>query len=308
MQRWPYVFAAAVLLWRLAWARPRRRHRWLHAAVGLSALGLLARAPPYSCEDMALDCSRLLDSLGVKRAHLVGFSMGGMIAQTFALEHPKRCLSLVLVATCHQGSNMATANLPFMAMHALTTGDAWNPRAGAARRQTAIERFWKNLSAQESRHDSGRVEGQRQLAAEELKRGSMDLDAYLRQVMAVLRFTDGAPKRPEELPPTLVIHGAEDPLIPVCHGLELAKLMRCQRCVVLPGLGHDVLTAAEDEIFAAVAAHLDEAAAALPGRDPPGRGAIESKWEAIRKSPSVTVLAMEERPEPHAGPLVRARE
>merc|ERR1712224_477880 len=152
------------------------------------------------------------------------------IAQAFAREHPRRCLSLVLMSTCHPQSPLATANLPFMAMHALTTGDAFLPISSDPKRQKALERFWTNLSAPESKGCEERLKGQRKLASEEVSRGSMDIDAYLRQVMAVLKFTDGTSKAVEEtasnpLPPTLVIHGADDPLIPIRHGLELAKLM-----------------------------------------------------------------------------------
>merc|ERR1712046_512855 len=111
---------------------------------------------------------------GIVHTHLVGFSMGGMIAQNFAREHPRRCLSLVLMSTCHPSCPLATANLPFLAMHGLTTGDAFLPMANEPRRQKDLERFWTNLSAAESKSDQDRLEGQRRLASEEVSRGSMD--------------------------------------------------------------------------------------------------------------------------------------
>jgi len=308
-ERWRYLPIIYLLLGHIAWTQKRRRCRFTHALLGLwSVFGLVASNSlhgPYTCEDMALDCVRLLDNLGVVSAHLIGFSMGGMIAQTFAREHPRRCLSLVLMSTCHPKSQLATANLPFTAMHALTTGDAFHPLATSPRRQKAVERFWKNLSSRES-YDT---HAQRQLALEELSRGSMDIDAYLRQFMAVLTFTDGRKRSKDGATATshttLVIHGADDPLIPIQHGLELAKLMKCKNCVVLPSFGHDVLPGAEDEVYQAVMAHLSDVesgagkatATSIDVQYPLATEAqraraAEESWAALKKCPSVAVLTV----------------
>mmetsp|Transcript_93798 Transcript_93798/g.148121 ORF Transcript_93798/g.148121 Transcript_93798/m.148121 type:complete len:444 (+) Transcript_93798:68-1399(+) len=304
-ERWKYLLVIYSLFGRIVWTQKRRRYRFIHALVGVwSCLSIMVSRLlrcPYSCEDMARDCVELLDKLGVVNAHIIGFSMGGMIAQIFAREHSRRCLSLVLLSTCHPSSQLATANVPFLAMHALTTGDAFHPLADESRRQKALERFWKNLSTRES-HDSG---AQRKLALEELSRGSMDIDACLRQVMAVLKFTDGRQARAlaeGQLPHTLVIHGADDPLIPIQHGLELAKLMKCKNCVVLPSYGHDVLPGAEDEIYQAIMAHFSDVICSTANKfDTPYPAAMvaqraeaaQQSWAALKKSPSVALLTLE---------------
>lgn len=295
-ERWKYFLFTYLVLGRLVWTQKRRRYRFAHAMAGLWSVCSVAASRsirgPYSCEDMAMDCVQLLDSLGVGNSHLIGFSMGGMIAQAFAREHPQRCLSLVLMSTCHPNTPMATANLPFLAMHAITTGDAFSPIANTDKKQKALERFWKNLSTQESHL----VEGQRKLALEEVSRGSMDIDAYLRQVMAVLKFTDGTSKRPDKQsgtqpPPTLVIHGADDPLIPVQYGLELAKQMRCKNCVILPSFGHDVLPGAEDEVYTAVMAHLSDFSTVTVAAT---TTKAEVGWAAVKKCPSIALLTLEQ--------------
>lgn len=293
-----------LLLGAAAWRWGRRRHRASHAAAALATLYLWATRSsrsPYSLQDMAKDCVRLLDSLGVLQAHVVGYSMGGMIAQALAREHPARCRSLVLVSTCSQAATLTTdPGIPWVVKHIFACGRAFDPCAGAEQRQRGIEGFWGNLSA------AGDVQRQRRLAAQEQIRGLSDVDAMLRQVMAILRWTDDREAQPPQHP-TLVIHGMRDPLIPLSHGLELAKQVQCQRCLVLPDLGHDVLPAACEEVLDATLSHfaqlgaeaeaplrlelhrshsLERVAAVVPGAA--WQAAVA--WQAMGRSPSASVL------------------
>jgi pimeloyl-ACP methyl ester carboxylesterase len=207
--------------------------------------------PGYTGRDLAEDAVAVLDALGVARAHLVGISMGGALAQVVALEHPDRVASLTLVATSAVGDVPDGLDLPGMtdevarAYAAMTPPDWSDPQA-------ATEAL---------------VDGFRPLAGS----GPFDEDG-LRAVAArvVARSTSLASTanhhatRPGALPgrpvtdlrvPTLVVHGAEDPLFPLPHGEALASLIPGARLLVLDRTGHELPRSTWDTFVPAVLAH-----------------------------------------------------
>jgi len=269
----------------MGWKQDKRRYKFVHAIISLILFSAAWFPPliPYSIEDMAKDCAQLLDSLGIIHAHVAGFSMGGMVAQAFQRIYPRRCTSLVLMGSCGPNAAIATADLPWTLMHIVTSSNAFSLSSTREQKEKGLERFWKNLASSDKKEDVERRQSQRNLATEEVSRRSQDVDAMLRQTMAVLKFT--MDKLPSSVPPpTLVIHGLP-PLIPVNNGLELAKVMKCERCVVLPDLGHDLLPAGEKEIRAAIIAHLTHVSKAASGAN-----GTQNTWESLKKSPSVTLL------------------
>lgn len=249
------TFIYLVLGW-LAWRRGRKRWSLLHLLVGFLLSSVWYRPPvPYTLKDSAQDCIRLLDKLGILRAHVVGYSMGGMIAQVFGRLHPHRTASLVLLGTCSPSAALSlNPGIPFLVKHTLVAGRAFDPLATKDQRMIGLQAFWRNISA------PGAQKKQDPILNQELTRGAMDVDAMLRQVMAIMDFFEN-PFTEEErkcMPKALVIHGLEDPLIPYCYGIELARQLECQRCVILPGIAHDLTTTASDEILEAIQAHLNE--------------------------------------------------
>jgi len=229
---------------------------------------------PYGLADLGQDCVRLLDSLGIFKAHVVGFSMGGMVAQMFAQQHGRRCASLVLISTCSQQAKVGHVSVvPFWLTHLFAMGRAFDPLANAQQRRKGIEGFWANISGKDG------PECQRQIALQEQARGLPDIDTTLRQSMAIMSWIDGPHSAPhsEALHPTLVIHGLHDPLLPVQYAMTLAERAQSQRLIILPTIGHDVLPAGGNELLDALVFHFQKA----DGDDKGDHAAVAGACEAL---------------------------
>jgi len=197
--------------------------------VARRALGLQA-TPPYTLDDMADDTAGLLDALGIDRAHIVGMSLGGMIGQCVALRHPARVASLCLLMST-PGELWACLPAPRM-LRALgvraTAGEA-----GAVQYQLDMFRL---ISSAPHHTPEARL---RQIATLHYRRG-LQPDGFARQLAAVL----GSPGRLRKLrgvrAPTLVIHGARDPVIPPLAGRLIAGRIPGARLAVIRDMGHDL--------------------------------------------------------------------
>jgi pimeloyl-ACP methyl ester carboxylesterase len=188
------------------------------------------RAASYTLEDMALDVVGLLDHLEIDRAHVVGASMGAMIAQTVAAKHPGRVLSLVSI----MGS----------------TGARWSglPRLGAARvllsapqadREDYVEQVRKTFAIIGSPGFDRDDADLRELAGTAFDRGRNPAGAS-RQLAAILAGGDRTPALRHITAPTLVIHGSADPLVRPSGGRATAKAIHGARLVEIQGMGHDL--------------------------------------------------------------------
>jgi len=189
------------------------------------------RPPPYSIGDMAGDVVGLIDTLGLGEVHLVGASMGGVIAQTVALEHADRVRTLTLIMTS-TGSRRVGQPKPGIS--------AWlrRPRVAADRSAaiSAAVKTFRLIGSQGFAFDEDYV---RNIAGRSWDRG-YDPAGYLRQLAASL----SQPNRTADLRritiPTLVIHGLDDPLVAPSGGRAIAKAIPNSRFVGYPGMGHDL--------------------------------------------------------------------
>lgn len=193
---------------------------------------LVKRArPPYTIEDMAEDAVGLLDGLGVRRAHVVGASMGGFIAQALALRHPSRVATLTLIMT--------------------STGSRFvgNPKVrvfwSLLRRRVAADR----ASALDAALEIAEIIGSKGYAFDQEQFGdyfhraydrAYDFDGYLRQLAAIGAQTNRGRQLGQLRMPALVIHGLHDPLVAVSGGLALARRLRHATFVGFSGMGHDL--------------------------------------------------------------------
>jgi len=205
---------------------------------------------PYTLSDMAADGAALLDYLGIDKAHICGFSMGGMIVQLMAIEHPEKVLSMTTVM-----SNTGNPDLPRAtdaAMAALT-----RPRPDALiDREGAIQ----------SRIETDKVIGSPAypIPEEELRaHAEADLDrsihptGFSRQYAAILATRDRRAELQKLTMPVSVIHGVEDPLVPVEGGRDTAANCPTAELFEIEGMGHNF----PREVYEQVLAGIDSAVA-----------------------------------------------
>ena len=204
-------------------------------------------AAPYLLAHMAADAVGLLDALGVERAHVVGASMGGMIAQRVAIDHPERALSLasIMSTTGDPAVGRPTpAALEILMSAAPTDRDGYLDSTVAAR---AV------LGSQPP--DDERT---RELAERSFERGYHP-DGTARQFAAVV----GSPDRTAELRrldlPTVVLHGRDDPLITLTGGEATAAAIPGAKLVIIQGMGHDLPPWALRPIASALVANFERA-------------------------------------------------
>ncbi|WP_422022540.1 alpha/beta fold hydrolase [Pyruvatibacter mobilis] len=185
---------------------------------------------PYSLDDMADDAAALLKTLGIDRAHIVGASMGGMIAQLVAIRHPEVTKSLTSIMSTTGNPDLPAAKDE--AMGALLTPPADTSRDSLIAQGVTM---WKVIGSPKY---PATEEELTTLAARNVDR-SICPEGFGRQVLAIL----SAPARNEALAklsvPAMVLHGADDPLVPVEGGKDTAAAIPGARLEIIDGMAHD---------------------------------------------------------------------
>jgi pimeloyl-ACP methyl ester carboxylesterase len=213
-------------------------------------VGLSSRVQePYGLDEMAADALGLLDYLGMAAAHVTGLSMGGMIAQLVAINHPEKVLSLVSIMS-HLGGEDAVPYDESIAQLWLTP-----PPAG---REAYIEHSLKSQRLNWAGDFDDEIARTRTSRAYDR---SFDLAGTARQRKAI----QAAPSRRAALGgvgvPTLVIHGDADPLVPVENGVRTAAAIPGAELLVIPGMGHYNPPRAWEQIADAIAQNAARAVA-----------------------------------------------
>ena len=203
---------------------------------------------PYTLTEMAVDGMAVLDAVGVEEAHIVGASMGGMIVQMMAIEHPQRVLSMtsIMSTTGRLGVGMPTGE----AMAALTTPLPED-------RETAIERGVEIGRLMAGPHfDEKRA---REWIAESFDRSFSPSGIFFQ--LAAIAATGDRTEQLEQLDlPTLVIHGDVDPLVTSSGGEATANAIAGAKLVTFADMGHDLPVPRWPEIVEEITANAARAA------------------------------------------------
>ncbi len=218
------------------------------AAISASMQGEKIDAP-YTIDDMADDSVGLLDALGIDKAHICGASMGGMIAQTIAFRHPARVLSVTSIMSSTGARDLPQAK-PDVMMLLLAPPPV--------KREANIEhgvKVWRAISGPGFPFD------------EEYMRKKMALSydrcfypqGVMRQLVAILAHGDRTPALKSVTTPTLVIHGADDPLVPVECGKATAAAVPGANLLIIKGMGHSLPVEVWPQIIDAITALAQKA-------------------------------------------------
>ena len=219
-------------------------------------LGMSVRAP-YSIDDMATDTAALIGVLGLAHVHLVGASMGGMIAQNLAASLPSRVASLTSIMSTTGRRSLPKAK--WRTMRALLSRPA---KPGDI--EGAIRRMMFIVNAISSRTYSPDQVKLRKICEQHVLRGNNPLGGA-RQIAAIAASDDRTRIVRQIKVPTLVIHGDEDNLIPYPAGLETARAIRegggSATSVIVEGMGHDLPEPLWPRLAALIGTHCQDAMA-----------------------------------------------
>ena len=206
--------------------------------------------PPYTVEDMADDAVGLLDALGIQKAHICGMSMGGMIAQTIAIRHPSRALSLTSIY-----SNTGHPELPQPKPEVMGLLITPPPIERKANIEHMLNVF-KTIAGPGFPVDE---KWTRKILAEGYDRCFYP-QGEARQLVAILTQDNRVPALASVKVPTLVVHGTKDPLVPVEGGKDTAKAIPGAQLMLIEGMGHDLPHGgAWPRIIEAIVAHTQKA-------------------------------------------------
>jgi pimeloyl-ACP methyl ester carboxylesterase len=214
-------------------------------------------APPYSLPDLAEDAVGLLDAFGLDRAHLVGRSMGGGLAMLVALDHTDRVASLTLIGASPGGPGLPPMSEEFLAHVSGTKNPDWSDREAVIGHMLDFPRVisvdpepydapaWRDAIARD-------VDRTVNIVASQINHFVMDVGAPIRDRLG------------EIAAPTLVIHGEEDPVFPLGHGIALAREIPGAELLTLERTGHDLPPEVWDVVIPAIIQHTARAEQSAP--------------------------------------------
>jgi pimeloyl-ACP methyl ester carboxylesterase len=197
-------------------------------------LGLKIK-PPYSLDDMALDALGVLDALQIDTAHVVGVSMGGMVAQRVALAAPQRVATLTSIMSS-SGARGLPAAAPAVMRQMFSQPGA---RPGETAEQAAVEhsvKFFQLIGSPAFPPDVAYLRDRVTMSTQR----SHNPHGLLRQMVAVAADSKRADQLQTLNVPTLVLHGKADPLVPFACGEDTARRIPGAHLVGIDGMGHDL--------------------------------------------------------------------
>ena len=203
--------------------------------------------PPYTLDDMAADAVALLDGLGIRQAHVVGASMGGMIAQVLAARFPQQVLSLTSIMS--SSGNAKVSRPRGDALKALISRPA-DPH----NQEMVIDHLVRVFGVIGSPGFPPDPAELKERVGRSVRRAYYP-DGVARQLLAVIASGDRRRLLKTIAAPTLVIHGAADVLVPLDAGRDTARNIAGAKLLVIEGMGHDLPAALCERLATAIAAH-----------------------------------------------------
>jgi len=207
---------------------------------------------PYTLYDMADDAAAVLDALEIERAHIVGASMGGMIAQLVASEHPHRTLTLTSIMSNTGNPELPPATPEAMEVLTIRPPSPFEDEEGFLAHSVRSARV---IGSPGFPFDEA---AQREQSLASAKR-AYNPAGFGRQIAAITATGDRRERLATITAPTLVIHGAADPLVPLAGGHDTVANIKGARIEVIEGMGHDIPPELYETIAGAIAAHAKAA-------------------------------------------------
>lgn len=236
------------------WHAKRAPHPILQIVAKTVGLNALA---PYTLHDMVGDTRALMDELQIKRAHLVGASMGGMIAQLLAGSSPDRVASLTSIMSTTGNPSLPRPSLDVAAPIFLN-------RKPARTRDQMVERMigmWDVIGTPDDSIDRGALRAKIE--------ASIDRCYYpagvRRQIAAIIATGDMRPVISKVTAPTLIVHGANDRLAPVEGGRDSARTIPGARLEIIEGMGHDLPRKHIAKVTGLIVDHIKQSDRAVAG-------------------------------------------
>jgi pimeloyl-ACP methyl ester carboxylesterase len=187
----------------------------------------------YTIDDMANDAIAVLNELNISKAHVLGISMGGMIAQIIASTHPDRTKTFTLIAST--ASTPSPLNGPTRKVRKLLMDRTKNPNSTIDQRVDRTRKIFSEIGYQGI--DLNTDEFYEDIASS-IKRGGNDDTGFGRQLTAILGSKNRLDKVRSINAPTLIIHGKDDPLIKVKNAYRTNKLIKDSKLIVIPDMRH----------------------------------------------------------------------
>jgi len=204
---------------------------------------------PYTLHDMAADTAGMLDALGIGQVHVVGASMGGMIGQMLAAKYPSRVLSLTSIMSNTGNPERRIAFGRWKALRAII-----HRPPPPDDHEAVVQHLTRVFGVIGSPAFRDQLPAMRPLFQRVARRG-LYRNGTARQLLAILATGDRRPMLATIKAPTLVLHGADDPLVPLAAGVDTAANIRGARLEVVPGMGHDFPPPLMVQVAARVAEH-----------------------------------------------------
>ncbi len=234
---------------------PGKKRANLLLAMAASALGLPVRTP-YTLEDMAGDVTGLMDRLGIAQAHIVGASMGGMIAQVLTAKFPQRALSLTSIMSSSGNRRVSKPTKPARKILLSRPADPKDT-------DSVIDYMVQMFGVIGSPAYPASTDELRRRLGQSIRRAYTPAGTA-RQLLAIIASGDRRKLLRTIKAPTLVIHGAADPLVPLAAGRDTAQNIPGAELLVIDGMGHDFPDELMPRLAQVIADHCDHST--VPGK------------------------------------------